>query len=439
MNTPIPNVVSQPIDPIRASAWGLLLILTLLNVLNFADRYLIIAFAGPIIRELGLTHLQFGLLTGVVFTLVYTLIGLLFGSLADRVNRVRLIAISLALWSALTAATGLTRSFVQMASARMCVGIGEAGLTPAGLSILTQVFAPARHALVNGAYYLGIPVGIGSSFILAGILGPRLGWRGSFIALGVVGIVAAALIAWLMREPGRIAETAATKQARESGSFSASLRGIGYELVNNPAFVLTLLGCIAATIMQGAAVLDLVWWARERGYAEATAQQLNGALFLAGGVFGSIFGSLAADWAHRRFGAGRLKFLGFIFMIGVPLMLAFRLVPGQSPLFLVLAFFSHASFLLVYGPSLATIQELLPVAHRASGVALFILSTSLIGAGGGAACVGWLADVYGAAQLAEPLTRAIVSTQCIGLLAIPAFLFAARSQLRRQRLLAEGI
>jgi MFS transporter, Spinster family, sphingosine-1-phosphate transporter len=413
-----------------ANPTGLLVALTALNILNFADRYLIIAFSPRIVPELKLTNLQFGLLTGIVFTLTYTLVGLYLGSLADRVHRPRLIAAGIAVWSALTAATGLARSFAQMAVARMFVGVGEASLTPAALSLLSESFAPGRRAFANGVYYLGIPVGIGGSFMLAGWLGPLLGWRGSFIALGVLGLVASLLVAWLMRDPRRASETAAGAAVVVPRSFAASFAGISHEIRHNRAFTLTLLGCIAATIVQGAAVLDLLWWVRERGFSEPAAQKVVGALFLAGGVVGAIGGGYVADLVNRRVACGRLKFLAWTFLLGIPLMLTFRYTPAASAFFLPLAFVGNVIFMMVYGPALATLQEQVPAMHRASAVALFVLVTSLVGAGGGAALVGFLADRFTASGSATPLTFAIVATQAIGFFAVPAFGFAARAQAR---------
>ncbi|MCB1633562.1 MAG: MFS transporter [Xanthomonadales bacterium] len=403
--------------------WGLLLLLTGLNILNFADRYLIIAFSTQIVPELGMSNLQFGLLTGIVFTLVYTLFGLYLGSLADRVHRPRLIAAGLALWSALTALTGLTRSFLQMASARLFVGVGEAALSPAALSMLADGFAPARRALANGIYYLGIPVGIGGSFILASWLGPWLGWRGSFIALGALGIVAALLVGWLLRDPDRVSG----HPQRPTGSTAESLRALAGQVRHNRPMQWILLGCIAATCVQGAAVLDLLWWVRERGFAERTAQQLNGSMFLAGGVFGSIVGGWLADRMHARMVGGRLWFLAIAFAIGIPLMLLFRQIPADSPLFLPLAFTGNAIFMLVFGPALASLHEIVPASQRAATAALFILVTSLIGSAGGSALAGALADHFANSGEAEPLTWAIVCTQALGLLTVPAFFLAARA------------
>lgn len=408
-------------------ATGLLLALTLLNVLNWADRYLVIAFSTAIIPELGLTNLQFGLLTGVVFTAVYTIIGLFMGSLADRVHRPKLIAVGLALWSAMTAATGLAKNFAQIAAARMLIGVGEACLSPAALSMLAERFAPARRAFAGGFYYLALPVGIGGSFMFAAAVGPTLGWRGGFMLLGGIGVAAALLVWLLMRDPSREAGTAV---ARPKGSFTESFAAMLHELRRNPVFALTMLGLTAMVFAQGAGVLDLVWWVKERGYSVAQAQNEIGLIFLVGGVLGAVLGGMGCDWAHQRFAAGRLKFLAWAFLLTVPLALAYRVAPPHSAQFYVLAFVASMFAMLLYGPAVTLAQEQVPPQHRASAVALFFLAGALIGAGGGNATVGALADHFATAGYAEPITWAIIATQSVGLLSIPILFLAARYQQR---------
>lgn len=414
---------------IRNAGW-LLAALTLLNVLNFGDRYLLIAFSPAIYQDLQLTHLQFGLLTGIVFTGVYTVLGLFAGSLADRMHRGRLIAAGLALWSALTAATGLARSFGQMAAARMLIGVGEACLTPAAMSLLAERFAPARRAMAAGIYYMGWPLGVGGSFIFAGIIGPSLGWRGGFLLLGGIGVAAALLVLRLLRDARREGGAAA-QSGGASGSFADSFRGLGVELRTNPAFVLTLAGCTIVTFTLGAGILDLLWWVKERGYSAAEAQKVLGLIFLVGGCTGAVLGGVGADWAQRRYAAGRLKFLGTMFLVTAPLVAGYRMVPDHTTLFYALAFVVSVVSLGMFGPALSVVQELVPVQHRASAVALWLLCAALVGAGGGNAAVGWLADTFTAAGYAQPITAAIFVMLGVGALAIPVFFLAARQHAQR--------
>lgn len=415
-------------SPAVRTGTALLLALTLINVLNWADRYLIIAFSTAIIPELGLTNLQFGLLTGIVFTAFYTIVGLFMGSLADRVHRGRLIAAGVVLWSALTAATGLAKSFAQMAAARTLIGVGEACLSPAALSLLAERFAPARRAFAGGFYYLALPLGVGGSFMFAAAVGPMLGWRGGFLLLGGIGVIAAALVWLLVRDPVREAQAAAA--AARPGSFRESFTAMAHELRHNAVFGLTMLGLTAMVFAQGAGVLDLVWWVRERGYDAVAAQQQLGLIFLTGGVLGAVLGGIGCDWAQARFAAGRLKFLAWAFLVTVPVVLLYRLTPAHTPAFYALAFAASALNMFLYGPAVTLAQEQVPAQHRASAVALFFLAGALIGAGGGNAAVGWLADTFKAAGHAEPITLAMIATLGVAALSVPLLFLAARLQAR---------
>ena len=415
---------------VRPGAWWLLAGLTLLNVLNFADRYLVISFANSIIQDLALTKLQFTLLTGLVFSVFYTLFGLFAGALADRYSRPRLIAAGLALWSALTAATAAARGFASAAAARLFVGVGEAVLTPSALSMLADSLPPQRRSLAAGVYFAGLPIGIGSSFIFASLMGPVIGWRGTFVLLGAVGIVAA-LLMLLVRDPPRGGGAALSLEGQPIGSLADSARGMALALRTTPALVVTLIGSIAAIFAQGGAVLDIVWWVHERGYVEAHAQQLTGIIFLAGGVFGAVLGGIGADWAWKRFGpGGRLLFLATVYLVITPAVIAYRFVPPDTAIFYACTFAGSVAMLVIYGPMFATVQELVPVNLRGAAVAVAILCNTLIGHAGGSALAGYLADSFTAQGMNQPLTWALFASALPGLISIPAFWWASRLQAR---------
>jgi MFS family permease len=412
----------------QRSGYGLLAVLTLLNVLNFADRFLLISFANSIIADLALSKFQFTLLTGLVFSVFYVLFGLVAGSLADRFDRPRLIAAGLALWSALTAATGLAVNFMQAALARVFIGVGEAVLTPSAMSMLSDRLPPQRHGLAAGVYYLGIPIGIGSSFIFSGLMGPVFGWRGTFIVLGLVGVAASALVL-LMRDPPR-GGGALGPEGERIGSFRDSATGLWRVLRANPVFGLTLCGAACAIFVQGVAVLDIVWWVQERGYTESRAQQLSGLLFLTGGITGALFGGIGADAAYRRNKGGRLKFLAICYLLVIPVGIGYRFSAPDTFLFYACAFIGSASFMIPYGATFSTVQEVVPVNLRGAAVALLVLFNTLVGHALGAALAGHLADSFAASGVAQPLTWAAVLASVPGLLAIPAFWWAARLHAR---------
>ena len=132
-------------ESVSAGTYVFLLFLTLINIMNFVDRQLLASFANWIVPELGLTDTEFGLLTGLVFLFFYSVAGVFMGMLADRYNRIRLISIGLALWSALTAASGAAKGFVSLAIPRLFIGVGESMLTPNATSLLADKFPPSRR------------------------------------------------------------------------------------------------------------------------------------------------------------------------------------------------------------------------------------------------------------------------------------------------------
>ena len=172
-------------DGVPRSAWALLGLMTTLNVLNFVDRQLISSLAPLLIADLGLSRSQIGLLVGFTFVVFYTLVGMLLGVAADRWPRRTIIAWGLGLWSVMTALSGAARSFLHLALPRVLVGVGEATLTPAALSMLGDAFPARRLGLATGIYYAGLPIGTALSLGVAGWVAPRFGWRVCFYVFGI--------------------------------------------------------------------------------------------------------------------------------------------------------------------------------------------------------------------------------------------------------------
>ena len=183
-------------------AMGILIFLLLLNILNMVDRTLITSFGTAIINDLELSDSQFGMLTGPIFVFFYSIMGLFMGALADRVHRPRLIAAGLLLWSLLTAVSGLAKNFAQIGIARLFIGVGESAMAPSAISMIADMFPKAKRGTATGIYYLGVPLGAGGAYIVAGILGPMIGWRNCFIVLGALG-VGLALLLLLLKDPQR--------------------------------------------------------------------------------------------------------------------------------------------------------------------------------------------------------------------------------------------
>ncbi|MEQ1640780.1 MAG: MFS transporter, partial [Novosphingobium sp.] len=342
-------------DSSTASRWGLLALLTLINVLNFVDRQLLPSFANFIKPELGLTDTQYGLLTGLFFIIFYALAGLFMGVLADRMHRGKLIAVAIALWSLLTAASGAARGFASMALPRALIGVGESALTPAAASLVADRFRPSQLGLAMALYYLGVPIGAGASLLVAGYLGPTIGWRNCFYLLGGVGLLLAAMM-WLVRDNRVVAA-----QTHSHGpGWRGHLRVLGAALRQSPALCMIIGGGIALHIAVGAAAFDQLWFVQERGFERAEVAKLTGLITVIAGIAGSLFGGFAGDWWYRNRRSGRAMLLFWMFLALAPLTLAFRIVSPDSPLFV--PGIGAGIFLLCafYGPSVSTIQELSP-------------------------------------------------------------------------------
>ncbi|HIG66863.1 MAG TPA: MFS transporter, partial [Porticoccaceae bacterium] len=188
--------------PSAKGATGILVFLLILNILNMVDRTLITSFGTAIITDLNLSDSQFGLLTGLIFVFFYSIMGLFMGALADRVHRPRLIAAGLVLWSVLTALSGVAKNFLQIGMARLFIGVGESAMAPSAISMISDLFPKAKRGTATGIYYLGVPLGAGGSFIVAGVLGPMIGWRNCFLVLGAIGLVLALGLLFL-KDPKR--------------------------------------------------------------------------------------------------------------------------------------------------------------------------------------------------------------------------------------------
>src|SRR5215831_3497469 len=172
-------------------------------VFSFVDRQILSILNEPIKKEFSLSDSELGLLTGFSFALFYTTFGIPIARLADRSNRVNIISLSLLVWSAFTALTGLARYFWQLLVARLLVGIGEAGCNPPSHSIISDYFDVKRRATALSIYAMGVYGGTFLGLLIGGQIAHRYGWRVAFFIVGVPGVVLALLLKLTVREPPR--------------------------------------------------------------------------------------------------------------------------------------------------------------------------------------------------------------------------------------------
>jgi MFS family permease len=380
------------------------------------DRQLIPSLAPKLIADLHLSHADIGLLYGYVFLTFYVVMGMFLGTVADRWHRPRLMAAGIAIWSLMTALSGAATSFAGLAMARMLVGVGEATLTPAALSLLGDRFPNDKRAFAAGFYYSGVPLGVGASMIVSGWLVPLYGWRACFWILGVAGLLMAPLV--LLIPDRKIADTPTVSKPQLPLSDIARL--LIRSLRATPAAWLTILGGALINYAVSAAIHVLTWMTQDRGVPFQTAAYLNGAIYTIAGMLGTFLGGWVSDWFHRRYTAGRLWFLIVKACVFLPVTLAFNLAPFNYTWYLGIWFLSSFGSTMWYGPVFATVQDLLPAQIRGTAVAFLLLIINLLGSGPGPWITGLLGDRYG-------LQTALLSAICVGFASTVPFYLATRS------------
>lgn len=410
---------------LERGGYGLLVLLTLMNVLNFVDRQLLSSFANFIVPDLNLTNTEFGLLTGLVFIVFYAVAGVFMGALGDMIHRPRLIAGAMFAWSALTAASGLARNFVGLAIPRVFIGIGESALTPTSMSLIADKFPPEKRGFASGFYYMGVPIGVGVSLLVAGFLGPAIGWRNCFFLLGAVG-AAFSLVILTVKDPRpiRAAHVERPKLRELVKVFVGAVKG-------SPALQLTILAGVCVHFVLGAAAFDQLWLVRERGFERAEIAIISGVISCVAGVVGNLFGGVASDRWVSATGQSRPMFMVWLLLALLPVNLTYRLIDPDSPLFwgcLVVAYFQLGAF---YGPTFSAVQEFCPPSVRATVVAFYIMALNVVGLGVGITGSGIMVDALIARDIAQPYSWTLFAFTCLSATAIPCYFAAARMSGRK--------
>ena len=183
--------------------WYVLIMMCLVYTLSIADRYVVSTVLEPIRLELHLSDAGIAFLTGVSLALFYVSFGFPISWLTDRKSRRNIIALSLIAWSVMTTLCGVARTYGQLLVARIGVGVGEAGGTPAANSIISDYFPAARRPMALTVFSLGAPIGAWVGYNIAGAIADQYGWRAVFLALGVPGVIAGIVVFLTVREPKR--------------------------------------------------------------------------------------------------------------------------------------------------------------------------------------------------------------------------------------------
>ena len=380
-----------------------LALLTLIYFVSYVDRQILSILLQSVKLDLGLSDTQLGALSGLAFALFYTTLGLPIAQLADRFSRRNIIAVSIMLWSVMTAFCGMAQSFLFLFLARLGVGIGEAGCNPPSHSLLSDYFAARERATALAILGCGSLFAAFVGFALGGQLNELVGWRATFVIVGLPGIAVGLLTLLTLREPPRgysdnLADTDSQPGFMETLRHLFGLKTFGF---------LSLAGAMQSFI--GNSVLGWLPTFFERTH-HMTSGEIGAKLGMAvliGGPLGLLLGGTIADRLARRDirWYGRVAGLGLF--LGAPFTLYTFISTNADHAFLS---FAVAAGLLnaPVGPLYTITQGIAPLRMRASASALLLLIVNLIGLGLGPLFVGALSDFLGPAQGENSLKIALI-------------------------------
>jgi predicted MFS family arabinose efflux permease len=391
-----------------------------IHLLGQIDRNMLLGFSPQITRDLSLSNAQYGFLVGAVWVLSYGVMSVLMGTLADRFSRPRLIAVGLLIWSVCTVASGTAHTFGEMVAARFLVASGEATLIPAAVALLYEVFAQERRSAAIGIFFMGIPLGIGGSFLLAGTFGAEHGWRTTFFGLGAIGMAIAVPLSMLREHRGEQVQDA------RGAPFAAQVRAVVALLRGNPAIVLTIVGFVLVHVAAAGLSFAQLWLVRERGFDGAGIARTIGVLALVFGTLGSIAGGALADRYARRLPGGLATFMLILVLLAAPLMIAYRLASAGSPLFYAGMCAGFFLPLALYGPAITVIQSLSPPHMRSTITGCCMLLINVFAVAIGSFAIGSVSDALARAGVSAPLTKVLLGADIVAIASALFFLMAAR-------------
>ena len=404
--------------PLKSSARYFIVLVFLISTFNQADRLLIGIVSQAIKLEFTLSDTLLGLLGGTSFALMYSVIGLPIARLTDRSNRRNMLAFCIGLWSLMTAACGLSASFVQLILARVGVAAGEAGFVPPTHSLMTDFVSERRRAAGFSIIAVGAAVGAFLANSVGGYFTTHFGWRSAFLALGIPGALLALVVAMTLREPPRTASGTSLPNA-----FAPSLK----RLLGNRIY----LQCIIASGIHLILVYGMAFWSapffiRGFGLTAAKAGAILGVLGSVSGILGAVAGGMLGDRLALRDRRWLALWPALSIAIATPFCLAGFLTPvlGVAIGCLAVAAACNAMY---QASTYTLVQAQVTAQERATAAALMILVQSLIGLAIGPLLIGALSDYVTADHIAGGLG---VVLACVSLLNIPSallFVSCARS------------
>lgn len=394
-------------------------------VVNFIDRSILSILLEPIKLELELTDTQLGLLGGLAFAIFYATLGIPIASLADRWNRVKVLSISMIIWSAMTAVCGFATNFMGLLLARIGVGVGEAGASPPSHSLISDYFPLEKRATALAIYSLGIPVGNMIGNFVGGWGAAEFGWRTTFLLVGLPGIAVAFLVLFTLREPPRgMSEKVATKQDVPSPSMLETFR---FLWAKRSFRHMGIAAGLHAFVSYGAGTWNAPFLIRSH---EMPIVEVGSWLALISGIgsIGTFAGGYLADKLSARFDDRRWYM--YVSGISTLLLVPFQLVAYlHGDLWAVIGSLLVVSILggMFLGPSFAIAHALVTVRMRAVASALLLFLLNIIGMGMGPYVVGMLSDLLAPGFAVSSLRYALAIAVFANFWASIHYLLASRT------------
>ena len=407
-------------QPYKRYAISLLLVV---YTFNFVDRQILALLMEPIKADLQLSDTQLGFLSGIAFAVFYCTLGIPIARWADRGNRVTIISIALALWSAMTALCGLATNFVQLLLARIGVGIGEAGCSPPAHSLIADYFPRAERSKAVSLYMMGVPLGILGGYLVGGWVSQFYGWRIAFMVVGVPGVLLALLVKLTLREPVR----GQSDGIATDNQTQPRLREVFSILLQQRSLVHMVAGITLATFA-GIGAMQWIPSYYIRSHGMTTGELGTWLAFVTG--IGGLVGVYLGGFFTHRFGADDERIQARILAIStalMPLVLFVALQWSDARISLLCLFFFNLLYFFYYGPSFSLVQGLANIKIRALTIAIVMFVQNLIGAGLGPQSVGLISDALTPSFGAQSLQIAILINSLVALWAAVHFWLAGRA------------
>jgi MFS family permease len=425
----------------RSQARFAFIVLFIINVLNYTDRYILSAVAPQIQTDLHLNNTDLGLLASS-FLFIYAIATLPLGVWADRSARKNIVALCVGIWSVATTLTGLMRSFLQLFITRSILGIGEAGYAPASLSLLGDYFPKSQRARILSYWSIGNLIGTALGLILGGIIAQKFGWRWAFYVVGIPGLIVAFLI-WRATEPRRGAfdseEDGDNDIAAASGhgSLGKDFFNIVRQLLKIPTYWILLGAFVFSFFTIGSASFWMpTYFVRAFSLSVGQAGAVSGGVLAGGSLIGTIAGGWLADWWQRRRPQGRLLVATLAFLVGAPLALIALSIHSLIP-FVAVFIIAIICLSLCLGPLNAVLQDIIAPEMRSTAIGVVLLLAHLLGDAASPSLVGAIADQTSlgfALITTAPICLFIAGVIClIGLRTVARDMQAMQAQMSRKQ------